>query len=528
MKRNKKGNVGKVKIVNLKDKMIFAFSFFVFLCVIGLTVGFSAFYKNMSIDMSAIVRVDKDVRITGIGDVQLVNEDSGSIILSTDYNHNNVNGRAVFQEGQPEVDGDEIETVELTDGLSFQFVVKNLGSEKMGIANITMSNSGLSYNLYNMGTGNYNSIGKPLCDINDTSKCTLGSVTAFSLVIYPKEGVVGGVPYEYELEFDFQPFQSVSCESGVCSSSYSTEVMKTMTYTTYVTVSSADYLKVTMGGVTLTQGTDYTYTASTGKLSIPNVSGDIYISEEVPVVFEDGEAVYFDVKAGTGCSESDYNEENSVDGYAGITSENVAQTSCLKFYAFNDTESAAMVNLLLDHNITPDSSMGLNLQWSSVDAINGPEVCGTPECILSALSFISLQWNGMAAIMESYEHSYYTINYEELGTNARLITAEEIAEIVGLPNYDPIQGTYQINFDSGFGWLTDRTTDYCTENGPGCYNNNTSGQNTYYWTATQADGMGADCVWVVDDYGMWEYDYDDYEIGIGLRPVIEVDKAKLD
>jgi len=60
------------------------------------------------------------------------------------------------------------------------------------------------------------------------------------------------------------------------------------TYTATLSIDSAGFsryflpasITVTMGGTTLTSGTDYTYSQSTGEISIPNVSGDITITAE--------------------------------------------------------------------------------------------------------------------------------------------------------------------------------------------------------------------------------------------------------
>ncbi len=72
---------------------------------------------------------------------------------------------------------------------------------------------------------------------------------------------------------------------GVSSSNTATSIKIGQTYTTTLRASSynntypsSSSVSVTMGGKELTQNTDYTYNASTGALSVPNVTGDLVVT----------------------------------------------------------------------------------------------------------------------------------------------------------------------------------------------------------------------------------------------------------
>ena len=254
--------------------------------------------------------------------------------------------------------------------------------------------------------------------------------------------------------------------------------------------------------------------------------------------YVDGTGIYYDVKKGKACS--NYHEDNSLTGYNGIyegenstaTTEN--QNSCLKFYAFLYNEGDTEVNLLLDHNTTgktywTDSSTSSNA--------NGPIT------VLSELKTATDSWAGTktpanyTVIQEGYGN--YTIDYSDY--KARLITADEIAQITGNTSFDESTTSYSswFYFDTNsqtskdtckngdttgcdYGWLYDRTYTSCKTYG--CLNNADSGLG--YWTSTSAFGYsyGAWGVYFGGLLGYYFVDFDDY---LSVRPVITVLKSNL-
>ena len=142
--------------------------------------------------------------------------------------------------------------------------------------------------------------------------------------------------------------------------------------------------------------------------------------------YDNGTEMYFDVVNGVECT--NYDVDNSKTGYNGLentkTTDN--QNSCLKFYVFNDTGKKT-INLLLDHNTTD------KVAWRSAET-NSTEF--GPTDVVAQLKIDTDGWNGTIP-QENYHYYkgskiFYTIRYntEEYKYKARLVTAQEIAQIV--------------------------------------------------------------------------------------------------
>ena len=238
--------------------------------------------------------------------------------------------------------------------------------------------------------------------------------------------------------------------------------------------------------------------------------------------YSNGEVVYFNVTTGEKCS--NYTESQSNTG---------VKSGCMKFYAFND-DGKDTVNLILDHNTTA------TVKWNS----SGSNASG-PKEVLDKLKSDTSSWKGTETpsnytMDQSTQRSKakYTIDYSNY--KARLITAQEVAQITGNTTWDERTAKNIYYFDSKtdkasdtcksgntsgckFGWLYDRTSKSCTTNG--CLNN--SDQETYgYWTASSRANYF---------YTAWRVYYD---AGVGsntitsssycgVRPVITVAKDKL-
>ena len=239
-------------------------------------------------------------------------------------------------------------------------------------------------------------------------------------------------------------------------------------------------------------------------------------------IYKNGEVVYFNVDNGTKCS--NYTETQSNIG---------TKSGCMKFYAFND-DGGDTVNLILDHNTTA------TIAWNS----SGSNASG-PKEVLTQLNDDTKTWVGTETpsnytMDQSTQGSKakYTIDYS--GYKARLITANEIAQITGNTTWDERTARNYYYFDSktdtvsdtckngnttgcGYGWLYDRTNKSCTTYG--CLNN--SDQETRgYWTASPF-APSSNGAWVVYYVGSLR-DYSvDYDYSYGVRPVITILKSKL-
>ena len=255
------------------------------------------------------------------------------------------------------------------------------------------------------------------------------------------------------------------------------------------------------------------------KVGEDDVEGYTYGIEPPVPPKANGEVVYFNVKDGVKCSESDYHEDNSKTGYNGINPEG-NQTSCLKFYAFNDTEESNKVNLLLDHNTT--ALVAWNSSFSNTSG---------PNELLTQLTTDTSGWSTNILTPTNYTSPSkgYTVNYT---TRARLITAQEIAQITKNNNWYESTRASWYYFDTlnqttpterKYGWLYDRTNTSCLEYG--CLYN--SDQETYgYWTVS-AFASDSDGAWLVDCHGTVLDNYVGREDYSGVRPVIEVAKSSL-
>ena len=253
-------------------------------------------------------------------------------------------------------------------------------------------------------------------------------------------------------------------------------------------------------------------------------------------VYYNGEVVYFNVDTGKICT--DYIETQSNTG---------VKNGCMKFYAFND-DGGDKVNLILDHNTTAVVTWGT---YSYEEKSDGTVVfTTTPGEVFTQLKTDTASWIGTETpsnytmnqrrqvVDNLYSDIYYTIDYSDY--KARIITANEIAQITGNTVWDETTETNMYYFDSKtttksdtckygntsgckYGWLYDRTNTNCMDYG--CLNNSdvsTAG----YWTASSAaDGSGG--AWFVVFIGTVQYDYVDFSDTFGIRPVIEVLKSKL-
>ena len=250
--------------------------------------------------------------------------------------------------------------------------------------------------------------------------------------------------------------------------------------------------------------------------------------------YKNGDVVYFDVDNGTECS--NYTETQSNTG---------VNRGCMKFYAFND-DGGKTVKLILDHNTTA------TVEWNS-----NYETTGGPKELLIQLERDTKLWQGTETPANytmdqtgQLSNRKYTIYYS--GYKARLITAQEIAQITGYTSWnekksDSDEYEYGFYFDSkqtsasdtcnsndisgcSYRWLYDRTSTDCTR--WGCLNAavlsvTDSGKDMVgYWTASSsaADSSKA---WNVLLYGNLNSEVVNEDRYFGVRPVIEVLKSKL-
>ncbi len=301
---------------------------------------------------------------------------------------------------------------------------------------------------------------------------------------------------------------------------------KTLTFTANTGYSLPESVTVT--------GAAYTWNKEAGTLILSKVTGNVTVTingKELKT-YTNGEIIYFDVKNGVKCSESDYHVDNSKTGYNGISTTTTNQNGCLKFYAFNDTEGAK-INLLLDHNTTA------KVAWGNVS--------DGPIKVLAQLKIDTDEWKGTITPSNytldqtgQKSNAKYTIDYS--GYKARLITAQEIATITEKTSWDEKTTNLILYFDSkndgiesstckkgntsgcSYGWLYDRTSTDCTTYG--CLNNSDQTVNGYWTASLDASSSFYTYAWMIDSDAFMT----NYNVALaypGFRPVIEVMKSKL-
>ena len=210
------------------------------------------------------------------------------------------------------------------------------------------------------------------------------------------------------------------------------------------------------------------------------------------VVYANGTEIYYNPETGKKCD--DYTEGNSTTG---------TKSGCMKWYAFNDKEGNATVNVILDHNTTA------NVAWNSTG--NNSEMKEAADTLKTDTS----TWKN----------------------TARLITANEIAKITGHPTFDasktgqswfcldtnqPDTTSYcaKAQGTSEYAWLFDYTSD-CTWNG--C--NKADSSNSGYLTSTPSKDDSTSA-WLVDRLGDL-VSLDVTFAGYGIRPVITISKSSI-
>lgn len=172
----------------MKNKKIFFLSFLsIFICILFLSVGFSAFSNKLDIkDISAVVRVKKDIRITGI---KGINVEGNALSSYNDYNVKNLSSSIYL----PQLDSK----------IKYEIEVTNFGNVPMAIKSISGLPDYLDYKINNY------SLNSPICD--EKNECKLGIKKTLELEIFYKEGnkdiVSENIPLNIEFEFGMAKYK---------------------------------------------------------------------------------------------------------------------------------------------------------------------------------------------------------------------------------------------------------------------------------------------------------------------------------
>lgn len=250
----------KRKIPNIfKNYKVIYFSLIVF-CILFLSIGFSAFQNNLYIDdLNAIVRIDKDVRISGVG----IDSVNNAVSSYEDFNVSNITSNVSL----PNEDSYII----------YDITIYNLGNVPIGIKNISINNDNLKAEFVD-----YNLKDK-ICENN---QCTLGIRKNIKLKVSYKDNKYdsSNTTQSFLADFDFGTIFNVTYNNVSDTTNLPTNIIEGDTYQATIDIGNTN-LVVKMNDELLTKDTDYTYTNNL--LVIPNVDGDITITLNDRTVMED-------------------------------------------------------------------------------------------------------------------------------------------------------------------------------------------------------------------------------------------------
>ena len=320
--------------------------------------------------------------------------------------------------------------------------------------------------------------------------------------------------------------------------------------------SDLSWFKVTNNEITdgCLQFDEYMVEISSGKVG-DAVKGECKGNEYVPLTgevldniasYDTMEIVYYNPIDGVKCDASDYDSDNSIPGYKG-TSPTGSQTKCLKWYKYS-TNIDGSINMILDHN----TEVGTQY-YTSKDNSYGPsnlmqyltlsEWAGVPTRNDKYIAYVDNSGTKTVLFTNATDNE---VNYT--GKKARLITAQEIAEITGasstiswneqstssrwfyLDSKDQSTARSSSN-PSDYYWLFENLydcTNYgCSQTGDNAHtqpgNTVGAGENMGYWTSSPGAG-NSNFAWYVFSIGFLYSDYVDYT-SRGVRPVITVSNS---
>ena len=212
------------------------------LLVVGLSIGWSSFSSSLQIDSMAMVRIKSDIRVTGFN---YSTGTTGVISLGEEYNVRNGYGTVTL----PNADSTVKYQVEITN-------MELASNVHMGINSIT----GLPNNLEIKSIEDY-SLKDKICDDNNSSDCGSGAQKTFYITIGYKNGSydASNLTHSFTLDFEFKRVHDIIYTGFTYPPISPTTVIDGDTPTISFSNDAGSILNIIMGGVTLIQGTNYTY-----------------------------------------------------------------------------------------------------------------------------------------------------------------------------------------------------------------------------------------------------------------------------
>lgn len=173
--------------IKIKNSVIIFTIFAMFILL--LSAGFSSLSTSLNMSAMAIVRPQKDIRVTAVS--------SSNTTLSGSSNEEEYDVRSIITSvSLPNADST----------ITYDVTVTNIGNVEMGILSISGLPNNLTYSI-----SNYN-LKDVLCDDNDNTKCKLGSETTLHITIgYANNGYnSNSINYNFQMDFEFKEVYSIS------------------------------------------------------------------------------------------------------------------------------------------------------------------------------------------------------------------------------------------------------------------------------------------------------------------------------
>ena len=230
---------------------LFYFSMAVVFTILFLSVGFSAFQNDLTIEnISAAVRIDKDVRVMKVS----VNSANEATSYHEDYNIANIYG-----------------SIGLTNSNSYVIYdveVYNFGNVIMGISSASIDNENLKFEFLD-----YNLKDK-ICENN---QCSLGVKRTLKIkVSYKENTIISNNNENFIINFKFGRIYNIDYVDIPNENSLPKEVIEKDTLNLNIINNDNSNLFVYMNNKRLLINSEYQY--NNDILTIPNISGDIRIS----------------------------------------------------------------------------------------------------------------------------------------------------------------------------------------------------------------------------------------------------------
>ncbi len=224
--------------------------FIIIFLVLCISIGYSALNERLLIDnITAEVRVEKDIRITNVGINSSENE---AISKYENYNINNITS--------------SVSLPTVNSNITYRIDITNLGNTEMAIKTITGLPENLTYELLN-----YNLKDK-ICANN---KCNLGIKKEILLKIKYKNFNPSQTNYTFKLDFEFSQIYSIKYLNLENNNLYPKEILDKETLKINFQNSLPNSLSIKMNNLSLQENIDYTFTNNC--LTIPNINGNIEI-----------------------------------------------------------------------------------------------------------------------------------------------------------------------------------------------------------------------------------------------------------